>query len=229
MKNYDIKNAAAELSVGKKIKVGAKRIAFLVPNMFGKLRSGFKRKISLSASKFNIEEAKEQAQIVKEEVVEEKVAKIDEGIQAKEQAMEQVQAATNLDEKMKAYIVKEYASDIAKLTEKRARVSSTPRKLLISTVFLRKLVTNRAKKFIDDRAEKKLEKNLDKTIDEQLANMPSFEEAKIEKPVETVEDAMQKYIDLNNERLRIQEEMTELVQKYGLTKEMFDGQYGKAK
>ena len=45
MKNYEVKYATKEFAGGK-VKISNKRLAYLVPNMFGKLKSGFFKKVS---------------------------------------------------------------------------------------------------------------------------------------------------------------------------------------
>lgn len=231
MKNYDIKSATAELSTTQKIVVNAKRIAFLVPNMFNKLSGGFRKKVENFKSSVDVQNALAEAEEVKNEVVENKIVAIEEKIERKEEAVAQTQADEAIPEKTKNYIVKAYEADIEELNKKAIRVEYAPRRLLISTVFIQKLFTNRRKRKEQERIEKV------------LSNVPTVEPVKEEAPtavVNDVEAAKEKYLSLNNDRLEymdemksikakivsIQAEMTSLVNEFGLTKEMFEENLG---
>lgn len=242
MKNYEIKNATAELSIEKKISIKVKRIAFLVPNMFSKLRSGFIKKASLLKQGMEsikqvvaepVAQAVSEAKVVREEVNEQKAAKVDEKIERKEDAMVQVKKMDTISATNKNYIVKAYESEIERLYNRKARVSTSPRRLLISTVFLQKLIANRKRKFIANRVEKKEIKAEEKELKNIVNNLEDISKAE---KVTNVEEAKARYIELNNQRLellekdkKIREQLTKLVQEFGLTKDMFAEEMGKIK
>lgn len=243
MKNYDIKNATVELSIEKKISIKVKRIAFLVPNMFSKLRSGFAKKASLLKKSMvsikqgtaePIAQAVSEAKVVREEAIEQKVAKIDEKIERKEDAMVQAKSMNNINDNVKSYVIKAYESEIERLYKRKARVSTSPRRLLISTVFLQKLIVNRKRKFVANLAQRQEMKVEEKELKNLVNNLEDVSNAP--KKVSTVDEAKTRYIELNNKRLelveqekKIREQLTKLVQEFGLTKDMFTEEMGKTK
>lgn len=231
MKNYDIKSATAELSLKQKIVVSGKRLAFLVPNMFNRIGKGFSGKIKQfkvhkeetqvedknTEKNAMLEEAKAQVSAVNYE----KAASIEEKIQNKEEKVVEVKQNENISDNVKNYIIKAYESDIDNLREKQARVSSSPRRLLISKIFLQKLIANRKSKIIKNRQDKKIDKELKKAESREVSS---------------IDDAKLKYVALNNKRMQlmeqmkktqneikeIQESMMSLVNDYSLTKDMFE-------
>lgn len=216
MKNYDIKCATADLSLKQKVKFSMHRLAYLVSNMYSRVSKGYNVKVE--ELKKSIKIASEQAEIEKEAVAEEKAANIEERIQAKEEAIVQVKQSAVIPDNDKSYIVKGHAEDIDALREKQAKVLTAPRKLLISKIFLQKLIVNRKNKIIQRRE--------DKAIEKELNNIPSVEE---EHSVNDIGYAKRRYIELNNEfyecdaRIKkVKEEMIKLVNQYGLTREMVE-------
>lgn len=230
MKNYEIKSAVAELSLKQKVAVGGKRIAYLVPNMYNRVKNGFVAKAkALKASMVNayentkdaivnnesVQTAMVQAQAVREERVEEQVGNYQQKIERKEEAVVDVKANENVSDTAKSYIIKAYESDIERLHNKQLRVSNSPKRLLISTAFIGKLVSNWRKKRQDAKMQRELEQ------------IPQVEETNNL----DVEAAKEQYLVLNDQRLdlleqinAIQNQMQKLVKDYGLTREMFEEQ-----
>lgn len=216
MKNYDIKNATSDLSLKQKIVVSKKRLAFLVSNMFSRISKGYNAKIQELKTSF--ENVHQEAETEKKEIVKVKLDNIEEKVETKEEAIIQVKQSNELSNNEKNYIVKAYEDDIESLREKQVRVSAAPRRLLISKIFLQKLVANRKNKIV--------QKRINKKIEEKLSNVPDVEE---KMPINSVEDAMRAYIEYNNERIelderikKIQQKIRDLVSNYGLTKDMFE-------
>lgn len=293
MKNYEIKSAMAELSAKQKIIINSRRIAFLVPEVFKKLTSGFLKgaayagqvaigtavlgvgaaaKGIVAAGKAvgngaqtlgsNIASAVQQAASdaveARDEYNANKIANINETVDKKEEKVAEIKTNANLSDKEKNYIIKAYESDIEKLRNKTIKVANAPRRLLISTMFIQKLFANRKKK----KAEKQAARV--ERAEEMLRGLPTVEEetpvvetAPVEPtPVTSVpsqpavekdvDSAIQRYIELNNERnnildekrvaqerldlaeanlTRCQNEMQRLVTEYGLTQEMVESRY----
>lgn len=216
MKNYDIKNATAELSLKQKIVVIKKRLAFLVSNMFSRISKGYNTKVQ--ELKASIDSVRQVAEIEKQAIVKEKLDNIEEKIQVKEDVATQVKQNSEIPDNEKGYIVKAYEDDIESLRNKQTRVSAAPRRLLISKIFLQKLIINKKNKIAEKRMFKKIEKELN--------NITNIKE---NMSINNIDDAKNKYIELNNKRLeledrsnKIKQEMIDLVRQYGLTKDMFE-------
>lgn len=176
MKNYDIKSAVEELG-NKEVRKVNKRIAFLVPNMFERVRSGFLK---------SVPKVEPQVEETKEEPVQTPV---------QQPIVEQpVQTEKN-------YTLKTKASDMNVFNAQTKMVGSRP--LLISVAFKSKLVANRASKMVKDVVE---------NVVENVSN--------------TVEDAINKYHELLDERTsyiekikEIERQITILVKENNLTQE----------
>src|SRR5574344_1896383 len=164
MKNYDIKSATADLSLKQKIVLKEKRLAFLVSNMFKRVSLGFtikKNLLEANLANKRVENAekeiekreaiaplREEAVAQRDAIVARKIIPIDEKIGNKEAAIDKVNNNDNIDADTKRYIIKAYKKDIEKLEAQKSRVSRSPRRLLISAIFLQKLVVNRKNKLI---------------------------------------------------------------------------------
>lgn len=239
MKNYEIKSAMAELSVKQKLKVNSGRIAFLVQDVFRKLKSGFSKKIVAISNAVN--QAASDAVEVRDAYNANKIANINETVDRKEEKVAEIKTNANLSDADKNYIIKAYESDIEKLRNKTIKVANAPRRLLISTMFIQKLFANRKKKKAEKQAARVAR------AEEMLNGLPTIDE---ETPVveKDVDSAIQRYIELNNERnnildekraaqerldlaevklTRCQDEMQRLVTEYGLTQEMVESRYTK--
>lgn len=301
MKNYEIKNAMAELSAKQKIKINSRRIAFLVPDVFRKLTKGFLKKAALTGQVVigtvalgvgaavngigaagkaigngaktlgtniadAVKAAAEEAVQVRDEYNDNKVSDINERVDKKEEKVAEVKTNANLSDNEKSYIVKAYESDIEKLRNKTIRVSNAPRRLLISKVFIQKLFGNRKKRKEERKAAEtaraeEILRGLPKVGDstpvaepvapvaEETPVMPIEPVAPVVEPeteTKDVDAAVQRYIELNNERnnilderklaqdklaaaevglTRCQEEMQRLVNEYGLTQEMVESKF----
>ncbi|HPF82776.1 MAG TPA: hypothetical protein PLV83_01205 [Bacilli bacterium] len=216
--NYDFKLATDGLSTAQKIKVNSKRLAFLVPNMFSRLKSGFTKKTKDMVSESGEEvgkvktlvsspafaEVKEEAVAEATEITAAKIEEVQNKIDEVTAKREEIRADESIPLKESMCIIKAYQSDIDKLVSKKMKMSAAPKKLLISTIFVQKLIENRKKHKIND------------------VEVEETQDNKIQK-------AMDKYIELNNKRLdyleqlnEIQAEMKQLVTENGLTKEMFE-------
>lgn len=240
MKNYEIKNATADLSLNQKIVVSGKRLAYLVPNMFNKVLNGFKKMSKIPgkvldgvsniatnignsiAESSSIQTALQDAQIVREDIAAKQIAGYEEKRAQKEEAIAAIKVNENLTNEQKSYIIKAYETDIQRLQSKSARVSSAPRRLLISTVFIGKLISNSRNKRINNKVAQKLE-----SIPNVETNAPVAQDS--QEAVQTQEQAKERYRQLDDQRLSylekvriIQEEMTNLVKEYKLTREMFE-------
>ena len=248
MKNYEIKNAMVELSTREKIKINSKRIAFLVPDVFRKLTSGFLKKAALAGQVVigtaalgigavghgiaaagkavghgvqnlgsAVGQAAADATQARDEYNANKVAQINETVAKKEEKVAEVKTNANLSDNEKNYIIKAYESDIDRLRNKTIRVANAPRRLLISTMFIQKLFTNRKKRKAERKAAEiaRAEEMLRElpTVDEVTpvveTTTPVAEPTPVVEPVAETKDgdaAIQRYIELNNQRNNILDE-----------------------
>ena len=145
MKNYDIKSAIEELG-NKEVRISKNRIAFLVPNMFERVRKGF---LKFVPKKQVVEETPVQESVVPP-VQEVPVQPVETPVQQPVQ-----------DEKN--YTLKNKVSDMAVFNNQTNIVGRRP--LLISVAFKSKLVLNRANKMIND-VVNKVEETVTNSIDE---------------------------------------------------------------
>jgi len=238
MKNYDVKSSAQDLTIKSRITVQGKRLAYLVPNMFNKITSGYGKKIAAYMSSKTVvvpapvqisipavrpvapatiqsNETKmdvNQANTVPNEV---KVASVEKTTTVENKAPE-------VNEKAKNYIVKALSIDVDYLKNRQLRVSGSPRKLLISTVFVQKLLTHR---FNATKA------NLEVKKEEPI--VPN-KKPEVAAPLDTKEAGVAKYVELMNKRKEAiiikqacEKEMTELVNKFGITLDMVNAELAK--
>ena len=147
MKNYEVKYATKEFAGGK-VKISNKRLAYLVPNMFGKLKSGFFKKVSSIVAVYQ-EEMQNNNPVVSETPIQEPIVENKEVVAAvvneqpkPEVSSPEVSAPINDN---KNYVAKAYLADIESLSRKPKRSVAAPKKLLISKVFVQKLIANRMK------------------------------------------------------------------------------------
>ena len=202
MKNYEVKYATKELADKKIVKVQQtnKRLAYLVSNMFTKMKNGFAKKVNPIIVVFQEEQASR--------VVEKEEVKVEEPVVAKAEPVVPTPSATDDNKK---YIVKAYLADIEALSRNKKVLSQAPKKLLISELFVKKLIGNRMKNI--NLLNKKVEKPEDKKL--------SFADAQ--------EEAVYKYISLNEEMkdlIKLVEDkkaqMISLAKEHGLTRSMVE-------
>lgn len=243
MKNYDVKSSTIDLTTKSRTNVQGKRLAYLVPNMFNKITSGYGKKIAVYMSSNTVAApevvapAPVQSSIppVKPEgtaAIQTNEPKIDvnqtnpilsEVKVASEEKTTTVENKTpEVSEKVKNYIVKALSIDVEYLKNRQLRVSGSPRKLLISTVFVQKLVTHRFNA---------IKANLEVRKVEQIVPDKTPEVAA---PADTKEDGVAKYVELMNKRKEAitikqtcEKEMTELVNKFGITLDMVNAELAK--
>ena len=221
MKNYELKYATKEFA-GKQVKITTKRLAYLVPNMFGKLRNGFFKNINSIIAVYQEENQVQQpvAQApISEPIVENKavVENVVNQAPAVEAASPAVSQSANDN---KNYIAKAYLADIENLSRKQKKSVDAPKKLLISKVFVQKLIANRMKAI--ETLNKKKEEEL------VLQEQPSAADFQHE--------AALKYIELN-EKLQelvktadeVKSQMISLAKEHGLTRTMVENAMAKAK
>ena len=222
MKNYEVKYATKEFAGGK-VKISNKRLAYLVPNMFGKLKGGFFKKISSIIAVYQ-EEMQTNSPVVSEAPIQEPIVENKEVVAAvvneepkKEVSSPEVSAPVDNN---KNYVAKAYLADIESLSRKPKRSVAAPKKLLISKIFVQKLIANRMKAI--ETVNKKKEEEL------VLQEQPSA--------VDLQQEAALKYIALN-EKLQelvktadeVKSQMITLAKEHGLTRTMVENAMAKAK
>ena len=221
MKNYELKYATKEFA-GKQVKITTKRLAYLVPNMFGKLRNGFFKNINSIIAVYQEENQVQQpvAQApISESIVENKavVENVVNQAPAVEAASPAVSQSANDN---KNYIAKAYLADIENLSRKQKKSVAAPKKLLISKVFVQKLIANRMKAI----------ETLNKKKEEELVLQEQPSAADLQ------QEAALKYIELN-EKLQelvktadeVKSQMISLAKEHGLTRTMVENAMAKAK
>ena len=221
MKNYELKYATKEFA-GKRVKIATKRLAYLVPNMFGKLRNGFFKNINSIIAVYQ-EENQVQQPIV-ETPINEPIVENKEIVQTVVNNEPKVEASSPEAQPVndnKNYIAKAYLADIESLSRKQKKSVAAPKKLLISKVFVQKLIANRMKAI----------ETLNKKIEEELV---------LQEPQPSAADLQQeaalKYIELN-EKLQelvktadeVKSQMISLAKEHGLTRTMVESAMAKAK
>ncbi|MEG2251002.1 MAG: hypothetical protein RSD09_05415 [Bacilli bacterium] len=205
MKNYEVKYATKEFANSTTIKLVNKRLAYLVPNMFAKMKNGFGKKINGIVALYQEEiTTKEEIPAIKEPLP---VVETKETEQPKQ---------TPAVENNKKYISKASLKEIEELSKKQKRNSTAPKKLLISQVFVQKLLTNRIK-----------------TIKEMNKKNDSVEHLS---SIDVQEEAVLKYISLNDEMKTlikkvedIKSQMVSLAKTHGLTRSMVENAMMKSK
>ena len=222
MKNYEVKYATKEFAGGK-VKISNKRLAYLVPNMFGKLKGGFFKKVSSIIAVYQ-EEMQANSPVVSETPIQEPIVENKEVVAAvvneepkKEVSSPEVSAPVDNN---KNYVAKAYLADIESLSRKPKRSVAAPKKLLISKIFVQKLIANRMKAI--ETVNKKKEEEL------VLQEQPSA--------VDLQQEAALKYIALN-EKLQelvktadeVKSQMITLAKEHGLTRTMVENAMAKAK
>jgi len=238
MKNYDVKSSAIDLPINSRITVQGKRLAYLVPNMFNKITSGYGKKLMAYMSSKTVAAPEPVQSSIPS--IEPDTTAIDQTNETKidvnqttqipnEVEIASVEKTTTVEnkesevnEKVKNYIVKALSIDVDYLKNRQLRVSSLPRKLLISTVFIQKLVTHRLN------ASKA---NLEVKKEEPVVPTKTPEVAA---PIDTKEAGVTKYVELMNKRKEAiiikqtcEKEMTELVNKFGITLDMVNAELAK--
>jgi hypothetical protein len=238
MKNYDVKSSTIDLTTKSRINVQGKRLAYLVPNMFNKITSGYGKKIAAYMSSQTVAApAPVQSSVppVKPEVtttIPVNEPKIDVNqtnpisnevkVTSEEKTTTVENQAPETSEKVKNYSIKALSIDVDYLKNRQLRVSGSPRKLLISTVFVQKLVTHRFNA---------IKANLDaRKVEPVVPN----KEPEVTAPADTKEAGVVKYVELMNKRKEAitikqtcEKEMTELVNKFGITLDMVNAELAK--
>ena len=235
MKNYDVKASAIDLATKSKITVEGKRLAYLVPNMFNKITSGYGKKllayISLNvaavvpAPVVNTNIAPEPVKTEPQEAQVNIVAPVVNENPATQEENKSDDVAKNnpeINSKEKNYILKVLQTDVDYLINKQKRIVGAPRRLLISTVFVQKLLAHRANS---------IKENFD--LAKKLSTVPG-EPIKVEVPVDPKEAGVVKYVELMNKRKEAitikqacEKEMTELVNEFGITLDMVNAELAK--
>lgn len=239
MKNYDVKSSVLDLTTKSKITIQGKRLAYLVPNMFNKITSGYGKKIAVYISskapvvtepvqssiptvKPEVTAPVAQPTTPKIEVNQTKPSPTEEKVESVEKPAAVENNTQEVSEKVKNYIVKALSIDVDYLKNRQLRVAGLPRKLLISTVFVQKLVAHRFNA---------IKANLEVKKDEPIVPDKTPEVAA---PAETKEAGVAKYVELMNKRKEAitikqtcEKEMTELVNKFGITLDMVNAELAK--
>lgn len=237
MKNYDVKASAIDLATKSKITIEGKRLAYLVPNMFNKITSGYGKKMLayISSNVAAVEPAPVTAvstNITSEPVkAEPQVAQVNTAVpvvnenpvtQEENKNDDVIKNNIEINAKEKNYTLKVLQTDVDYLINKQKRVVGAPRRLLISTVFVQKLLAHRANA---------VKENFD--LAKKLSTVPS-EPVKVEIPVDPKEAGVVKYVELMNKRKEAitikqacEKEMTELVNEFGITLDMVNAELAK--
>ena len=187
MKNYDGKNAVEELS-GKGLMEIKKRIAFLVPNMFNRVKSGFLKHVPTPVVEAPVQE-------VSTPVVED-VQPVQQVVEPIQQTVENV-STVQQEQTGKTYSLK-------KLMQKITTTDNNQRRLLISSVFLQKLLTN---------VKMRLE-SVQQVVEEVKTGETALENA-----INRYHELMDERTNHINEIKNIERELTGLVQEFKLTQE----------
>ena len=234
MKDYDVKYATIAFTNNSNIT--GKRLAYLVTNMFNKHKSGFKKQIAPVVETY-IAQNEELPTITPMTDVTPVMPDIPEMVAPMieppvvpnpqpvvaptiEQPVE-VAPAAPIDNS-KPYVVKIEANDLTNFRTKPKQVTSTPSKLLISTVFINKLINNRVSAL--NAANVPLTVQTPVQVEETLPGLEMLEESPKENKLEI---AIQRYLELNNQRREalksvndFEAEMANLVKENGITLDM---------
>ena len=262
MKNYDL--VLGDSLKGKDISITEKKVAFLVPNMFNKVASGYdKNCATLVEAKAKETETQNQEVIAPAPVsapnvpvapvppapvsapeikpaeapvlppkpelappAEEK-AKEAPKVEVKPEAPAQPTAPevkpAEAPVKEKRYAEKVAPMDVIFLRTNKLHANSAPKKLLISVVFKGKLVNHRNKSIAKAAELESASK------EEKVESAPKAPE------VDPVKEAIKKYLQLLETRKEAiqtkqaaEKEMTELVNKYGITLDMVNAEINKS-
>jgi hypothetical protein len=230
MKNYDVKASAIDLIIKSKITIESKRLAYLVPNMFNKITSGYTKKLAV----FINSNPKLQAQINKVDMAEN--SPVAPPVNA--DSVVNNPAPVNVTEvrptdaenspvasvpKAKNYVVKVEPTDVSYLKNGSLRSVGIPRRLLISTVFVQKLISHRTNGI----SANAIVTNVEPVI-------PSTEVPKVEIASDPKAAGVAKYVELMNKRKEAiaikqscEKEMTELVNEFGITLDMVNAELAK--
>lgn len=226
MKNYDVKSSKLDLITKSEITVTGKRLAYLVSNMFNKITSGYSKKTAILVNS-NVQEStvisNAATSVIKEDAVKIEAGENTVSINGNQSNIE-VEKPKNenieVSEKTKNYIIKALQLDIDYLKNNHFHITSVPRKLLISTVFVQKLVAHRT--------------NVVKTNIEVKKEEPIVVIKTPEFLVDTKEAGVAKYVGLMSKRKEAiaakqtyEKEMTELVNKFGITLDMVNAELAK--
>ena len=240
MKNYEVKYATKEIATLGTPKLANKRLAYLVPNMFGKMKTGFAKKINSIIVAYQEESSKiavveQPAPVVEQTVVSTPVQPIITAPVQPEVApapvaptpvqsevapapvVEQpapVQTTNTPVDDEKRFIIKAYLADFAELRKNSIKVISAPKKLLIPVKFKTSLFDNYIK---------------NKEVSAVQAT-PVVEQATIQQtPVQNQQQAVLEYIALNNDMKNLIKEIEEikskminLAKEHGLTRSMVE-------
>lgn len=207
MKNYELKYATKELNDAKivTVKLTNKRLAYLVSNMFNKMKNGFAKKINPIIVVYQEEQSKVVNEEVKPEPAPAEVPKVES------------QPAPSVVDDSKNYIIKAYLADIEALSRNKKALIQAPKKLLISKLFVQKLIANRMKNI--------------ETLNKKTSNP---EETKQTSFVNAQEEAVYKYISLNDEMKDLikqiedkKAQMVSLAKEHGLTRTMVENAIAK--
>ena len=201
MKNYDIKNIA-ELGT-KKISEKGKRIAYLVPNMFLRINGGFNKLMAPYAGV--VEESKAQAIEARDVANDNKAQAIEEKREAQIDQYDALRGNTAPTAVIKKYVL---AKSIKHLENKVYKSLEAPRRLLISTVFLGKLIANTSKRY------EEIEEAKEEVNEQVTTNYGD--------PVDYYFELQDKLRAKEAEVQELKEQMVSFVKTSGITREMVE-------
>lgn len=242
MKNYDL--VLGDNLKGKNISITEKKVAFLVPNMFNKVASGYdKNCATLVEAKAKETETQNQeviapapvsapnvpvapippAPVSAPEIKPAEAPKVEVKPEAPAQPTAPEVKPAEAPVKEKRYAEKVAPMDVIFLRTNKLHANSAPKKLLISVVFKGKLVNHR-------------NKSIAKAAELESASKEDKVESAPKAPeVDPVKEAIKKYLQLLETRKEAiqtkqaaEKEMTELVNKYGITLDMVNAEINKS-
>ena len=192
MKNYDNKSAVEDFTNKETTKVN-KRVAFLVPNMFNRVSKGFLK---------NKPVATIETPVVEETPVQEVSTPVVENVQPVQEVPTVQQNVENVSTVQQEQTEKNYS--LKKLIQKITTTDNNQRRLLISSVFLQKLLTN---------VKMRLE-SVQQVVEEVKTGETALENA-----INRYHELMDERTNHINEIKNIERELTGLVQEFKLTQE----------
>ena len=236
MMSCDLRLIMQDLAI-KKVSVSSKRTAYLVPNMFNKIVSGYKKD-------------KSKVSIQSDTSIESKKTFQDETVNVRINENNVQNQTVNVEKNEKTYESKVLPSDVDLLRTIKFKIGGEPRKLLISTVFIQKLFSHRINEVKANILKKTVIPTATPVSSSSSTVVPTVNEVKEDVVVtknneiniptqntpkkDPVQDAVTKYVELMNtrkqvllEKQRCEKEMTDLVNQYGITLDMVNAEIAK--
>ena len=130
MKNYEVKYATKEFADLGTIKLSSKRLAYLVPNMFGKMKNGFYKRINGIITLYQEELS---TKVIENQPVE---APIQQTVVESQPVVQETNTQDNSNLN-KSYLLKVLIADVEELSKKTKKTISSHKKLLISQAYVR--------------------------------------------------------------------------------------------